>query len=45
MVKKKTKPKKKRGQYDEKLSVNGSFLDILKASAKDANNKSVEKKG
>ena len=42
--KKKAKPKKKdRGEYDEKLAVNGSFLDIMKASAKHANAKSAKK--
>ena len=40
--KKKTAAKKppketKRGTYDDKLSVKGSFMDILKASAKHAN--------
>ena len=46
-AKKKEKPKKKsRGEYEEKLAVNGSFLDIIKASAKhaDANSKKNEKK-
>jgi hypothetical protein len=38
--KKKEKPKKPRkGQYDEKLKVNGSFMDIMKAAVKDANKK------
>jgi hypothetical protein len=42
---KKTKPKKKRpAEYDEKLAVKGSFLQIMKAAGKDANNKSVKKK-
>lgn len=39
----KTKPK--RGKYDEKLAVKGSFLDIMKAAAKNANDKSAPKKG
>ncbi|HPG07927.1 MAG TPA: hypothetical protein PKY06_13335 [Saprospiraceae bacterium] len=29
----------KRGKYDEKLKVKGSFLDIVKATVKDANTK------
>ena len=33
------KPKK----YSEKLVVNGSFLDVVKAAAKNANDKSVKK--
>ena len=35
--------KKVRGKYDEKLAVNGSFIDILKAAGKDANVKSPNK--
>ncbi|MBL4586211.1 MAG: hypothetical protein JKX84_04015 [Flavobacteriales bacterium] len=35
---------KKRGKYDEKLAVNGGFLDIMKAAAKNANDKSEEKR-
>ena len=42
-VKKAKKPV--RGKYNEKLAVNGSFMDIMKASAKHANNKSTPKKG
>ena len=43
-AKKKEKPKKKsRGEYEEKLAVNGSFLDIIKASAKHANSQSAKK--
>lgn len=34
---------KKRGKYDEPLTVKGSFLDIIKASTKDAENKSSKK--
>jgi hypothetical protein len=34
-----TRPK----QYEEKLKVKGSFLDIMKASMKDANNKNKKK--
>lgn len=47
---KKKQPAKKaakkpiRGNYDDKLSVNGSFMDIIKASVKDASNKSADKK-
>lgn len=45
---KKAKPKKKSKsnratKYDEKLTVNGSFLDIMKAAVKDANSKNVKK--
>ncbi|MBF9252163.1 hypothetical protein I2I11_02545 [Pontibacter sp. 172403-2] len=36
----KERPKK----YDEKLKVKGSFLDIMKASVKDADKKSAKKK-
>ena len=45
MKKKATKkpPKAKRGKYDEKLAVNGSFLDIMKAAGKQANKKSAKK--
>ena len=43
--KKKVKPKKKRANgYDEKLAVNGSFLDIMKAAAGHANDHSTKKK-
>jgi hypothetical protein len=35
---------KKRGKYDEPLKVNGSFLNIMQASMKDADNKSTPKK-
>ncbi|HTC00163.1 MAG TPA: hypothetical protein VK705_05725 [Ferruginibacter sp.] len=41
---KKAKPKKERpAKYDEKLAVNGSFLDIMKAAAKHAQNNSAKK--
>lgn len=44
-AKKKQQPKKKaRGNYDEKLAVNGSFLDIMKAASKDANKADTDKK-
>jgi hypothetical protein len=42
-AKKATKPKE-RGEYDDKIAVNGSFMDILKASGKHANNNSAKKK-
>jgi hypothetical protein len=42
--KKKTLPKKERGSYNNKLSVKGSFMDIIKASVKDATNHSAKKK-
>jgi hypothetical protein len=35
---------KRAGKYDTKLAVNGTFLDIMKASAKRANSKSTIKK-
>jgi hypothetical protein len=38
------KPEKQRGEYDKKLQVKGSFLDIIKASVKDANAKVSKKK-
>lgn len=41
---KKPKERKKRGKYDEKLAVKGTFLDIMKAAAKNANDKSAPKK-
>lgn len=37
-------PEKGRGAYEDKISVNGSFMDILKASGKDAANHSAKKK-
>ena len=36
--------KKQRGEYNDKLTVKGSFLDIVKASVKDANAKTSKKK-
>ena len=42
-----SKPKterKKRGKYDDKIAVKGSFLDIMQASMKNANDKSAPKK-
>ncbi len=41
---KKKEERGERGSYDEKLQVKGSFLDIMKAAVKDADNKSAEKK-
>jgi hypothetical protein len=42
--KEKAKPKKKsRGEYEERLAFNGTFLDIMKASVKHANSKSMNK--
>lgn len=32
-----------RGKYDEKMAVSGSFLDVVKAAAKNANSKSAKK--
>jgi hypothetical protein len=44
MAKTKKKVKSNRAKkYDDKLAVNCSFLDIMKASAKDANKKSAKK--
>lgn len=40
----KPKERKKRGKYDEKLAVKGTFLEIMKAAAKNANDKSAPKK-
>lgn len=42
--KKKKAVKKERGNYDEKLAVSGSFLDVMKAAGKHANTKSAPKK-
>lgn len=39
-----TKPQTPRGKYEEKLVVKGSFLDIIQASVKNANDKTTEKK-
>jgi hypothetical protein len=41
--KKKTE-RKKRGEYEQPLKVNGSFMDIMKAAVKDADKKSAKKK-
>ena len=44
---KEKKPKKDKprgGKYEDKLAVNGSFLDIMKASVKHADSKAVKKK-
>ena len=38
------KPQTPRGKYEEKLVVKGSFLDIIQASVKNANDKTAEKK-
>ena len=35
---------KERGKYQETLKVKGSFLDIIRASVKDANGKPAKKK-
>jgi len=42
-----SKPKKEKPRalkYDDKLAVNGSFMDIMKAAVKDANSKPLKKK-
>lgn len=31
-----------KGSYKKKLIINGTFLDVLKVAAKDANNKSIK---
>lgn len=41
---KKPQTENPRGKYEEKLAVKGSFLDIIKASVKDANSKAPAKK-
>ena len=42
---KKETPKKERpANYNERLSVNGTFLQVMKAAAKDASKKSEKKK-
>jgi hypothetical protein len=41
-----TKPNKeikKRGEYEQPLKVNGSFMDIMKAAVKDAKSKDKKK--
>jgi len=40
---KKSKTKRPK-EYNDKLAVNGSFLDIMHAAAKNANDKSAKKK-
>ena len=42
-VKKVSKPNK-RGKYDEKLAVKGTFMDLIQASMKHADNNSKAKK-
>ena len=39
----KTKKKPRPEKYDDKLAVSGSFLDVMKAAAKNANDKNVKK--
>lgn len=41
----KTKKKPRPEKYDEKLTVTGSFKDLMKAAVKHAENKSAPKKG
>jgi hypothetical protein len=41
---KKSKKKERPKEYDHKLGVSGSFLDVMKAAAKDANSKSAPPK-
>ncbi len=42
--KKQVKPKKERAsKYDEKLAINGSFLDVIKASVKHADKNDKKK--
>ena len=38
------KPEKHRGEYEEKLQIKGSFLDIMKAAMKEAAEKPKKKK-
>jgi|JI6StandDraft_1071083.scaffolds.fasta_scaffold317251_2 hypothetical protein len=38
------KSEKQRGEYEEKLQVKGSFLDIMKAAMKEADEKPKNKK-
>lgn len=40
---KKAKTSKKPKKTEEKLAINGSFLDVLKASASHANKKTMKK--
>ena len=39
---KKTKPKRPK-EYNDKLAISGSFLEIMQAAAKNANDKSAPK--
>lgn len=41
---KKSQTENTRGKYNDRLAVKGSFLDIIKASVKNANDKTAEKK-
>ena len=41
---KKPQTENPRGKYEEKLVVKGSFLDIIQASVKNANDKTEKKK-
>ncbi len=34
---------KKRGKYDEKIAVKGTFLELMQAAGKNANDKSKKK--
>jgi len=43
MAKEKKKTTKKKPAQNDKLAVNGSFMDLIKASVKHANNKSAKK--
>lgn len=44
MAKAKKKTAKPRGsKYDEKLAVNGSFMDIMRAAVKNAKDKDIKK--
>ena len=38
------KPEKERSEYEEKLKVKGSFLDIMKAAMKEADEQPKKKK-
>ena len=42
--KKKPDEKKKRGKYDEKLAVEGSFMDIMKSAVKHREKNTAKKK-
>jgi|GEM_PF-2405778 len=43
-VDKKPQTENTRGKYNDRLAVKGSFLDIIKASVKDANSRTADKK-